>query len=102
MNDIVVLKMPFALVLIGAVVLLHVACTVVGRFVKGGASRVITLVLAVLNGAAHLGLIAYSMIKDVPTDELLCLLMLSAAVGMICIGISKKMNKAEEDEKNGI
>ena len=97
MNDIIALKMPIVLILIGAAVLLHVVCTLVGWLVKGGASKVITLILAVLNALVHVALIACAMIKDVPTDELLCLLMLSAAVGMICIGVSEKISKARED-----
>jgi Na+/H+-dicarboxylate symporter len=54
------------------------------------------LVFAVLNGAAHLFLIGYSIFKDLPSGELLCLLMLSAAVGMVSMGLSEKHKKTEE------
>lgn len=96
MNDVVALTMPIALVTIGAIVLLHVACAVLGALRTRPAYKVLTLVLAVLNGAAHLFLVGYSLYKDLPSTELLCLLMLSAAVGMISMGIGEKHKKAEE------
>ena len=96
MNDVVALTMPIALVTIGAIVLLHIACAVLGALRTRPAFKVLTLVLAVLNGAAHLFLVGYSLYKDLPSTELLCLLMLSAAVGMISMGIGEKHKKAEE------
>ena len=96
MNDVVALTMPIALVTIGAIVLLHIACAVLGALRTHPAYKVLTLVLAVLNGAAHLFLVGYSLYKDLPSTELLCLLMLSAAVGMISMGIGEKHKKAEE------
>ena len=96
MNDVVALTMPIALVTIGAIVLLHIACAVLGALRTRPAFKVLTLVLAVLNGAAHLFLVGYSLYKDLPSTELLCLLMLSAAVGMISMGIGEKHKKVEE------
>ena len=97
MNDVVALTMPIALVTVGAIVLLHIACAVLGALRTRPVFKVLALAFAVLNGVAHLFLIGYSIFKDLPSAELLCLLMLSAAVGMICIGISEKLNKAGED-----
>ena len=96
MNEIVALKMPLILIAIGAIVLLHIACAVLGALRTRPAFKVLTLVLAVLNGAAHLFLVGYSLYKDLPSGELLCLLMLSAAVGMVSMGISEKHKKTEE------
>ena len=96
MNEIVALKMPLILIAIGAIVLLHIACAVLGALRTRPAFKVLTLVFAVLNGAAHLFLVGYSLYKDLPSGELLCLLMLSAAVGMVSMGISEKHKKTEE------
>ena len=96
MNDIVVLKMPLILIAISAIVLLHIACAVLSALRARPAFKVMTLVLAVLNGVAHLFLIGYSIFKDLPSGELLCLLMLSAAVGMVSMGLSEKHKKTEE------
>ncbi len=97
MNDVVVLTMPIALAAICAIVLLHIACAVLGTLRSNTALKAVSLVLAVLNGIAHLFLIGYSLYKDIPTAELLCLLMLSAAVGMVSMGISEKHKKTEGD-----
>lgn len=97
MNDVVVLTMPPALAAICAIVLLHIACAVFDALSTRPVFKVLTLVLAVLDGAAHLFLIGYSLFKDIPSSELLCLLMLSAAVGTVAMGISEKRKKREED-----
>lgn len=96
MNDVVVFTMPIALVSIGVIVLLHVACAVLGALSPRTAFKVMSLVFAVLNGVVHLFLIGYSIFKDLPSGELLCLLMLSAAVGMVSMGLSEKHKKTEE------
>ena len=97
MNDVVALTMPIALVTVGVIVLLHIACAVLSALRTRPAFKTLTLILAVLNGVAHLFLIGYSMLKDLPGGELLCLLMLSAAVGTVSMGISEKRKKTEED-----
>ena len=96
MNNIVVLTLPLALVSIGVIVLLHITCAVLGALSPRPAFKVMSLVFAVLNGVAHLFLIGYSIFKDLPSGELLCLLMLSAAVGMVSMGLSEKHKKTEE------
>ena len=96
MNDIVVLKMPLILIAISAIVLLHIACAVLSALRARPVFKTLNLVLAVLNGVAHLFLIGYSIFKDLPSGELLCLLMLSAAVGMVSMGLSEKHKKTEE------
>ena len=96
MNDFVVFTMPIALVSIGVIVLLYIACAVLGALSPRTAFKVMSLVFAVLNGVAHLFLIGYSIFKDLPSGELLCLLMLSAAVGMVSMGLSEKHKKTEE------
>ena len=96
MNDVVVFTMPIALVSIGVIVLLHITCAVLGALSPRTAFKVMSLVFAVLNGVAHLFLVGYSIFKDLPSGELLCLLMLSAAVGMVSMGLSEKHKKTEE------
>lgn len=95
MNNIVVLSMPVALALIGLVVLLHVACAVLSVFRANKVTRVASIALAVLNAAAHLALIAYTLVKDVPKEELLLLLMISAVVGILSIGIAEKCRRTD-------
>ena len=96
MSDLVVFTMPIALGSIGVIVLLHITCAVLGALSPRPAFKVMSLVFAVLNGVAHLFLVGYSIFKDLPSGELLCLLMLSAAVGMVSMGLSEKHKKTEE------
>ena len=70
MNDVVALTMPIALVTVGVIVLLHIACAVLSALRTRPAFKTLTRILAVLNGAAHLFLIGYSMLKDLPGGEL--------------------------------
>ena len=97
MNDIVVLTLPLALVATAVIVVLHIACAVLGALRENTATKILLIALSVINAVAHLALIAYAVIKDIPTDELLCLLVLSAAVGMVSIGISERSKRAKED-----
>ena len=96
MNDVVALTMPLTLVSVGVIVLLHITCAVLGALRTRPAFKVMTLVLAVLNGVAHLFLIGDSIFTDLPSGELLGLLLLSAAVGMVSMGLSEKHKKTEE------
>ena len=96
MNDDVALTMPLTHVSVGVIVLLHITCAVLGALSPRTAFKVMSLVFAVLNGVVHLFLIGYSIFKDLPSGELLCLLMLSAAVGMVSMGLSEKHKKTEE------
>lgn len=98
MNKLVVLSLPIALTLIGAVVLLHIACSLLSVIRANKVTRVLSIVLAALNAAAHLGLIAYTLIKDVPASELLLLLMISAAVGTVSMGISERHKRPEGED----
>lgn len=97
MNNIVVLTLPLALAVTAVTVLLHIACAVISAYRENIATRIVLIALSVINAAAHLVLIAYAVFKDIPTEELLCLLMLSAAVGMVSIGISERRKRAKED-----
>ena len=97
MNNVIALKMPLVLAVTAAILILHIVCAVISTCVRGRAAKPIGIALAVLNGIAHLLLVGYSILKDIPTDELLCMLMLSAAVGMVSMGISEKKRKARED-----
>ena len=97
MNNIVVLTLPLALVVTAVMVLLHIACAVISARRENIATRIVLIALSVINAAAHLVLIAYAVFKDIPTEELLCLLMLSAAVGMVSIGISERRKRGKED-----
>ncbi len=99
MNDIVVLTLPLALIMTGAIAVLHIASAVIDTLPLGALiKKIACITLAVINAATHLALIAYTLIKDVPTEELLCLLMLSAAVGTVSIGIAEKRKKTEKEE----
>ncbi len=97
MNNVVILSMPIVLIITAAIVLLHIASAVLSALRTNTVTRVVSIILAVVNAAAHLALIAYSLAKDVPTEELLLLLMLSSAVGIVSMGISEKRKKAEEE-----
>ena len=97
MNNIFVLTLPLALVVTAVIILLHIACAVISAHRENIATRIVLIALSVINAAAHLVLIAYAVFKDIPTEELLCLLMLSAAVGMVSIGISERRKRAKED-----
>ena len=97
MNNIVVLTLPLAIVVTAVIVLLHIACAVISARRENIATRIVLIALSVINAAAHLVLIAYAVFKDIPAQELLCLLMLSAAVGMVSIGISERHKRAQED-----
>ncbi len=98
MDNVIVLKLPLALAMIAVITVLHIACAVLGTLRAHPLNKVACIILAVLNAAVHLGLIAYAIFKDIPTDELLCLLMLSAAVGTVSMGISEKRKKAKEED----
>lgn len=97
MNNAVILSMPIVLIITAAIVLLHIASAVFSALRTNTVTRVVSIILAVINAVAHLALIAYSLAKDVPTEELLLLLMLSSAVGIVSMGISEKRKKAEEE-----
>lgn len=97
MNDVVILKMPLLIVAISFIVVLHVASAIVSALTENKITGVLVTVLAILNAAAHLFLVTYSLIKDVPTDQVLLLIMLSAAVGIVAMGITEKKRKARRD-----
>lgn len=98
MDNIVVFTLPLLLAMIAAISALHVVCAILSALFARIWSRILCIVLSVINGALHLMLIAYSIVKDVPIDELLCLLMLSAAVGMVSMGASEKHKRAERED----
>ena len=97
MNDVVFLKLPIAIAAILAILLLHIASAVITILLSGRAASILVAVLSVLNGIAHIGLFVYSLVKDIPKEELLLLFMISAAVGIVSMGISEKRRKAGGD-----
>ena len=97
MNDVVFLKLPIAIAAILAILLLHIASAVITMLLSGRAASILVAVLSVLNGIAHIGLFVYSLVKDIPKEELLLLFMISAAVGIVSMGISEKRRKAGGD-----
>lgn len=98
MNNIIVLKLPLAIVAIVLIAALHVACALLAALQSRSFAKILSIILAVLNAAAHLALIAYSIFKGVPTEELLCLLMISAAVGTVSMGVSEGHRNTEEGD----
>ena len=98
MNNVIVFKLPLAIVAIAVIAALHIVCAVLGAIRSRSFTNIACIALAALNAAVHLGLIIYAIFKDVPTEELLCLLMISAAVGTVSMGISEKHKKAEEED----
>ena len=96
MNDVVSSRLPVVIAAVVAIVLLHIASALISTLVSGRTARVIIAVLSALNGIAHIGLFAYSLVKDIPKEELLLMFMISAAVGTVSIGISEKRKKARE------
>ena len=97
MNDVVFLKLPIVIAAILAILLLHIASAVITILLSGRAASILVAVLSVLNGIAHIGLFVYSLVKDIPKEELLLLFMISAAVGIVSMGISEKRRKAGGD-----
>ena len=97
MNDVVFLKLPIAIAAILAILLLHIASAVITILLSGRAASILVAVLSVLNGIAHIGLFVYSLVKDIPKEELLLLFMISAAVGIVSMGISEKRKRAGGD-----
>ena len=97
MNDVVFLKLPIAIAAILAILLLHIASAVITMLLSGRAASILVAVLSVLNGIAHIGLFVYSLVKDIPKEELLLLFMISAAVGIVSMGISEKRKRAGGD-----
>ena len=97
MNDVVFLKLPVVIAAVVAIVLLHIASAVITTLMDGRAARILVAVFSALNGIAHIGLFVYALVKDIPKEELLLLFMISAAVGIVSMGISEKRKRAGGD-----
>ena len=104
MEDLVIFSsVPMCLVL-GAIVLLHVLGTVIPEIFGKGESfkdkspavRFAVWVIAALNAVLHFVLIGYAFIKDAKPEEMLLVVMISAAVGMSAIGIREKISSGKK------
>ena len=104
MEDLVIFTSVPMCIVLGAIVFLHVIGTLIPELLGKGerfedktpAMRAIAWVITALNVAAHFVLIAYSFIKGAKPEEMLLVIMISAAVGMSAIGVREKISKGKK------
>ena len=83
----------------GAIVLLHLSGTLITALFPTGELRlqmVVVWVISILNVALHFVLIGYAFIKHAEPEEMLLVIMISAAVAMTSIGIREKISKGKK------
>ena len=88
MENLILFKDPTALVALTVIVALHVITALAD--LKSN-DRAISLAASILNVVMHVTLIALALIRDAGTDELTLALMISAAIGIVSIGITEKL-----------
>lgn len=88
MENLILFKDPTALVALTVIVALHVITALAD--LKSN-DRAISLAASILNVVMHVTLIALALIRGAGTDELMLALMISAAIGIVSIGITEKL-----------
>lgn len=88
MENLILFKDPTALVALTVIVALHVITALAD--LKSN-DRAISLAASILNVVMHVTLIALALIRGAGTNELLLALMISAAIGIVSIGITEKL-----------
>ena len=88
MENLILFKDPTALVALTVIVALHVITALAD--LKSN-DRTISLAASILNVVMHVTLIALALIRGAGTDELMLALMISAAIGIVSIGITEKL-----------
>lgn len=88
MENLILFKDPTALVALTVIVALHVITALADLKSK---DRAISLAASILNVVMHVTLIALALIRGAGTNELLLALMISAAIGIVSIGITEKL-----------
>ena len=104
MEDLVIFTSVPMCAILGAIVFLHVIGTMIPElFGKGErfedksvALRVAVWVITAINVLLHFVLIAYSFVKGAKPEEMLLVIMISAAVGMSAIGVREKISKGKK------
>ena len=87
-------------VMIGVILLLHIAAAVSGTLIKSKKGERITLyTLSAVNLCLHAVIFTWALINSAPLDELLLVLTASCTVGLISMGIAEKKLKKENEEE---
>ena len=104
MEDLVIFTSVPMCVVLGAIVLLHVLGTMIPELLdkgerfedKSSSTKAVVWGITALNVVLHFVLIAYSFIKGAKPEEMLLVIMISAAVGMSAIGVREKISKGKK------
>ena len=98
MEDLVIFTSLPMCIILGGIVLLHLLGTLIPEFIgeKGTAKTIVTWVVSILNAVLHFILIGYAFIKGAKPEEMLLVIMISAAVAMTAIGIREKISRGKK------
>ena len=97
MEKSIMFTLPITYILLTAIVLLHIGAVFFSPGKKNTESEkessVSIFILYAFSGVnllLHIALFVLSLFKSAPASEMLLMLMISAAVGSVCIGFKKK------------
>lgn len=98
MDELVIFTSPLMCVMIGVILLLHIAAAVSGTLIKSKKGERITVyTLSAVNLCLHAVVFVWGLVKSASPEELLLFLTASGAVGIVAMGISEKLiNKKKE------
>ena len=92
MNELVIFASPLMYAAIGLILLLHIASAAISViWAEREWARIAVLACAVLNFILHIGVFVFALIEKAPAEEMLLTLMLSAAVGLIAMGVAERL-----------
>ena len=97
MEKSVLFAMPITYILLSVIVILHLSALFfpvekkpTGEKPVGRLPLIALYVSSALNVLTHVALFVFAIIKGAPAEDMLLALMISAAVGSVCIGFKKK------------
>ena len=99
MEDLVIFTSLPMCIILGAIVLLHLLSTFVTVLLPQLEKKIQMIAvwgISIVNVALHFILIGYSFIKGAKPEEMLLVIMISAAVAMTAIGIREKISKGKK------
>ena len=99
MEDLVIFTSLPMCIIMGAIVLLHLLATFVTVLIPKLDQKIQMIAVwavSIINVALHFILIGYAFIKGAKPEEMLLVIMISAAVAMTAIGIREKISKGKK------
>lgn len=99
MEGLVIFSSPVMCVILGVILLLHLASAILPLLCRGGsfeasdAARAAVWIMSILNCVLHFVIIVYALLNEAAAKELFLAVMLSATVATVAIGIKERYGK---------